>query len=260
MKKHFMVLSIHDVSPRTQGVVEEMLGDLKQCGVERCSLLVIPNHHHVGELSEFPDFVSWLKQKECEGHEIVLHGLYHLRPQRQADGLFARCITQCYTAGEGEFFDLSYEEAIQKLREGRAALEKVGFSKNEIVGFIAPAWLLSAAAETALHDEGFLYTTRIGGVLNVTVEPSFYQPSQSMVYSVRSGWRRVMSLVWNELLFCWATKKQWPLLRIGLHPCDWEHEKIKHHALSSIQWALRDRAAMTYREWAHLSNKAVVSF
>ena len=244
-----LVVSIHDVSPRTYLVVEQMLSELHTLGVKQCSLLVIPNHHHMGWLESFPLFVTWLKQKQNEGHEIVLHGLFHHRPQRLKEGLFQRWITRCYTAGEGEFFDLSYEEARSKLREGGACLEKIGFSKKERLGFIAPAWLLSAAAERALHDEGFLYTTRLGGVVDVTTEPSLYHPSQSMVYSVRAGWRRIMSLCWNEILFWHLTRKKSALLRISLHPPDWCYPSIRHHALRSIQRALRERVAMTYLNW-----------
>lgn len=249
MLAHTLVVSIHDVSPKTYMVVEEMLFELRALGVKQCSLLVIPNHHHMGWLEAFPLFVTWLKQKEKEGHEIVLHGLFHHRPPRLKESLFQRWITRCYTAGEGEFFDLSYEEARSKFREGRACLEKIGFSKKEELGFIAPAWLLSAAAEKALHDEGFFYTTRLGGVLDVTTEPSTYYSSQSMVYSVRAGWRRLMSLCWNEFLFWLITRKKRALLRISLHPPDWHYPIIRNHALRLVRRALEKRVAVTYMIW-----------
>ncbi len=76
--------------------------------------------------------------------------------------------------------------------------------------------------------------------------------SQSMVYSVRSAPRRLVSLLWNELLF--KSAKKWPLLRIGLHPPDWKYRGIRRHALSSIRRALADRTSMTYREWVLESN------
>lgn len=250
-----LVVSIHDVSPRTQQVVEAMLQDLKLQGVKRCSLLVIPNHHGLGWLEAFPEFVKWLHQKFQEGHEIVLHGLYHLRPQRQRESLLERWITKCYTAGEGEFFDLSYEEAFQKLSQGRTELEKIGVSKEACVGFIAPAWLLSKAAEKAVRDLGFWYTTRLGGVVKMSREAPVYYSSQSMVYSTRTRWRRVVSLCWNELLFQVLTQKQASLLRMGLHPPDWEHAQVRCHALSSIRRALSNRMATTYREWLQEKDK-----
>lgn len=249
MLAHTLVVSIHDVSPKTYMVVEQMLSELRVLGVKQCSLLVIPNHHHMGWLEAFPFFINWLKKKQDEGHEIVLHGLFHHRPPRLKESLVQRWITQCYTAGEGEFFDLSYEEACKKLHQGRTCLEKIGFSTKEGLGFIAPAWLLSAAAEKALHDHGFLYTTRLGGVLDVRTEPSIYCPSQSMVYSVRAGWRRLMSLCWNEFLFWFITQKKQTLLRISLHPPDWHYRIIKWHALRLVGRALQRRTAVTYMMW-----------
>ena len=40
------VVSMHDVSPLTQDVFAAMLDDLRSLGLTKCSLLVIPDHHH----------------------------------------------------------------------------------------------------------------------------------------------------------------------------------------------------------------------
>lgn len=247
MKQDALVVSIHDVSPLTQDRVDGMLHDLKKVGVTRCSLLVIPNHHQQALLSENSSFVEWLQEQEKKGHEVVLHGFYHRRPTRQKEHWITRWITQHYTMGEGEFYDLSKEEAQQKLKAGLRQLHQAGFDTAEI-GFIAPAWLLSEEAEKALQEEGFLYTTRLQEVIHFLPDgtrKNYF--SQSMVYSPRSVPRRAISLLWNELLFHYA--KKWPLLRIGLHPPDWNYPAIRQHALSSTTRALKKRNAMTYREW-----------
>ncbi|MFI0348218.1 MAG: DUF2334 domain-containing protein [Chthoniobacterales bacterium] len=243
-----LVVSIHDVSPLTQSAVSIMLADLKKIGVTRCSLLVIPDHHYSGMISKNPDFVRWLQEQAREGHEIVLHGLCHLRPAAKKENWMVRWITQHYTAGEGEFYDINYETACEKLKTGEEQLRLAGISDAENRGFIAPAWLLSGEAERALADNGFLYTTRLGGLIVFKNKRlRCYEPAQSMVYSVRSAVRRFISLFWNEALFYYS--KKWSLLRIGLHPPDWKYRDIHRHALSSIRRALIDRTAMTYREW-----------
>ena len=56
-----LVVSIHDVSPATRERTEEILGDLNAAGIGRVSLLVIPDHHYRGLISENPDFAAWLK-------------------------------------------------------------------------------------------------------------------------------------------------------------------------------------------------------
>ncbi len=237
-----LVVSIHDVSTATRLVVDRMIEDLAEAGVGRTSLLVIPDHHHRGRVDESPEFSSWLRQQVSNGHEAVLHGFYHLRPAQAGEGLATRFVTRSYTAGEGEFYDLSEQEASLLLQRGKKVLLGCGVKAR---GFIAPAWLLGNEAERAVQAEGFEYTTRISSVMDCFSGETY--PARSMVYSVRAGWRRALSLLWNEGLF-YALKGA-PLLRIGLHPPDWEHEAIRSHALTCIRWAAKARSAMSYCEW-----------
>jgi hypothetical protein len=109
-------------------------------------------------------------------------------------------------------------------------------------GFIAPAWLLGSEAERAVREEGFSYTTRIATVIDYERGEEF--ATRSMVYSVRAAWRRLLSLLWNEALF--HALKTAPLLRIGLHPPDWQHEAIRRHALACIARAAATREVTTY--------------
>jgi predicted deacetylase len=249
MKSNKLVISLHDVSPQTQAIVNNQLEELYSMGVKRCSLLVIPDYHHQSLISLFPNFMSWLQEQADKGHEIVLHGYYHDRPPSPRDNTWKRLITEHYTAGEGEFYDLDYEQARTILKMGKVVFEEAGIDRSELFGFIAPAWLLGKEAERALIDEGFLYTTRLHGVIDLQEQPPRFFPAQSMVYSVRSAWRRIISLFWNELLFQYATHQKWGLLRVSLHPVDWKHQFIKSHLLHSIKRALKDRTPMTYESW-----------
>ncbi len=247
--KQSLVLSIHDVTSSTQAVVQEMLNDLKQCGVSCCSLLVVPHYHNKESLAAASTFVTWLHEKQIEGHEIVLHGWSHLRPSKMGENLWKRLMTQHYTRGEGEFYDLSYEDACFKLRMGKEEFKKAGFDLEKISGFIAPAWLLSNEAERAVAQEGFSYTTRLHGVVDLRSSEIIFYRTQSMVYSVSSFWRRCVSLVWNEILFRLAGRQAWSLLRIGLHPPDWTHSRVRKHALAAVSRAMIKRVPMTYQKW-----------
>ena len=241
-----LVVSIHDLSTVTWPIVARMLEDLAGAGVCFTSLLVIPDHHHHGRIDADPDFGAWLRGKITEGHEAVLHGFYHLRPLKKGEGMRTRLITRSYTAGEGEFFDLSFEEASILLTQGKECLKKCGIERDSgLEGFIAPAWLLGKEAERAVRGAGFQYTTRIASVIDCKKGREF--SARSMVYSVRAPWRRGISLLWNELLF--HGMKKAPLLRIGLHPPDWEHEAIRRHVLACIRLSAREREVTTYRKW-----------
>lgn len=241
-----LVVSIHDVSPLTRVPVEEMLSDLSEAGVALTSLLVIPEHHgrERTRIDEDSLFKTWLAKRVSSGHEAVLHGYYHLRPRRPGEGLWTRLITRSYTAGEGEFHDLPHAEAVDLLRHGRAAFGGCGLEPS---GFIAPAWLLGSEAEHAVREEGFDYTTRIGSVIDF--RGGEVLSARSMVYSVRTRWRRGVSLIWNELLFRALDAGRVPLLRIGLHPPDWRHPAIRRHALESVRRAAAGRRVTTYRDW-----------
>ena len=237
-----LAVSVHDVSPLTREISDRMLHDLAGIGIGVTSLLVVPDHHHKADIDKDPAFLAWLRDKQAAGHEIVLHGFYHRREPRPDAGLRQKLVTEHYTAGEGEFFDLDYEEARERMEDGREMLTGAGL---DVVGFIAPAWLLGEEAEQAARNLGFAYTTRLGGVLDL--RSGEWTASQSLVYSPRSAWRRQVSLVWNAFLAARLRKN--PLARLGLHPPDWRYDKIRAQALRLAREASADRKVIRYRDW-----------
>jgi predicted deacetylase len=237
-----LVVSIHDVSPLTLGKTEQILEDLKKIGCASTSLLVIPDHHRRGRISMNAAFAWWLRERVAEGHEPVLHGYYHLREQQAADGVLKKMVTQSYTAGEGEFFDLSENDARERLNLGLAEFTACGLTPT---GFIAPAWLLGNEAEHAVRGLGFQYTTRIATVSDF--KSGDVHSARSLVWSVRAPWRRVCSLAWNRVLA--LVLRNSSLLRVGIHPPDWDHAAIRNQILSITSTALAGRRAMTYQQW-----------
>jgi uncharacterized protein len=241
------VVSIHDVSPLTWGEVALIMRELAEQGVDRVPLLVIPNHHRKAPLRENPAFCEWLGSMAQE-HEVVLHGYFHMRAPA-TDGWWNTIVTEHYTAGEGEFYDLPEGEAATRLENAKRDFAAAGVNPR---GFIAPAWLLGGDAERAVRNAGFDYTTRLRNFKDLVTGRE--TASQSLVWSVRSGWRRLLSLWWNALLArrLWAA----PLLRIGLHPADWQHRRIRGQALGLIRAALAGREVITYEGWlAHLRSQ-----
>lgn len=153
-----------------------------------------------------------------------------------------KLVTEQYTSGEGEFFDLSREEAAQRLGEAREIFQRENF---RFTGFIAPAWLLGEAAEAAVRETGFAYTTRLGNIKDL--RNGLVTPTQSLVWSVRAAWRRSMSLAWNAFLAKRLAGN--PVMRVGLHPPDWDYGAIRNQSLRLIRAALAAREAITYEEW-----------
>ena len=237
-----LVVSIHDVSPHTRAECEEIFAQLRELGLKSCSWLVVPDHHHRGHFLDDPDFCAWLCALEDADNEIVIHGYHHERARRGADSLLDRFLTRIYTADEGEFYDLERTRALELVAQAQADFLQLGLRPE---GFIAPAWLLSAAAEEALHAAGIQYTTRLREVRDLPSGRSY--ASQSLVWSTRSWWRRALSLLWNRALFRRLTDN--PLLRVAIHPGDLGHPRIWRQIRYCVSQGLVQRLPFTYERW-----------
>ena len=241
-EREALIVSVHDVAPPTRTTVEKILEELSRHRIPVCSLLVVPNYHHLGSSTEDQGFVRWLRDLETQGHEIVIHGYFHERPRRNGEGLSEKFLTRLYTKGEGEFYDLPYEEAFRRITQAREEFVRAGLTPR---GFIAPAWLLGSAAERAATEAEMEYTTRLTGVCDLRSGENF--PARTVVYSVRSGWRRAASMVWNS-----AVARQLagaPLARVSIHPPDREHPEIWQQLLRLTDRLSENRTATTYRDW-----------
>ena len=234
-----LVISIHDVSPLTRQDTETMLAELAALGVHKVTLLVIPDHHCKGHFLDHPEFCAWLRERVTLGDEVAIHGYFHRRDQRAGETLKEKLTTRYYTAGEGEFFDIPGADALRIVSQARQEFHKIGLEPR---GFIAPAWLLSNGADRALQRLGLTYTTRIGGIFDYTT--GVRHASQSLVWSSRTWWRRILSRLWNAYLFRRMQPRN--LLRIGIHPPDLQHPAIWQQIKGLTARALEDRTASTY--------------
>jgi predicted deacetylase len=240
--KELAIISVHDVAPSTQLVAAKIIAELNGYGVRVCSLLVVPNYHHRGASMEDRQFVSWLRDLESAGHEIVIHGYFHERPRREHESWQTKFLTRFYTHEEGEFYDLNYDEAFRRIAAARAEFVSAGLTPR---GFVAPAWLLSTEAERAARDAELEYTTRLRTVRDLRSGETF--PARSLVYSVRNSWRRVTSLTWNRLLA--EVLKNAPLLRLSIHPVDYNEPAVWRQIVDLVRKIDGLRTPTTYRDW-----------
>jgi uncharacterized protein len=242
-----LVVSLHDVSPLTQTLCDSILAQLLELGVRQTSLLVIPNHHQKAPIAQDSSFRNWLARKVDADHEPVLHGYFHQRQRKGEESLFSKLTTEIYTAGEGEFFDLSAAEASDRLQSG---LEDLAFLPRKVVGFIAPAWLLSAGSEIAVRSLGFRYTTQLSCVR--IFDRSGEVRSRSLVWSTRANWRAVMSLAWNRGLA--ITIAQAPLIRIAIHPPDVRHPAVWRQIRQLVAGMSQGRECVSYEKFVESFN------
>ncbi len=241
-KGRYVTLSIHDVSPHTFPIVKEMIARLEMLGARHFSLLVIPNHHNLGHFLDAPEFCHWLQERTALGDEAVIHGYYHLRHPHPRESLRDKITTRFYTAGEGEFFDINGADALRLVIQAREEFRMLGINPE---GFIAPAWLLSPGGEAALRKLGLLYTTRLKTVCHLPTGQTY--PTQSLVWSARSFWRRMASRLWNSMLA--RRLRHNPLMRIGIHPVDFRYRGLWRQIETLASRALADRTPITYAGW-----------
>jgi predicted deacetylase len=240
--RDFIVISLHDIAPANRDLADKIISELVRSGVRVCSLLVVPDYHHQGFATKDRAFVSWLRDLESEGYEIVIHGYFHERPRSPNETLRDKFLTRLYTHNEGEFYDLDYEEALRRITNARDEFRASGLTPR---GFVAPAWLLSQEGERAARDAGLEYTTRLRTVRDLRSGEEF--PARSMVYSTRNNWRRTVSRGWNSALFPFVREN--PLLRLSVHPPDYVHPAIWRQILRFIAVTNETKIATTYRDW-----------
>src|SRR5437763_3291442 len=209
-----VVVSLHDVAPCTQQITSTIISECSAHGVRVCSVLVVPDYHHKGLFARHREFVTWLRMLEADGHEVVIHGYFHERPPQTKETLRDKFVTRFYTRNEGEFYDLSYEEAMRRVTTARDEFRAHRLNPR---GFIAPAWLLGDEAERAVCDAQLEYTTRLRSVCDLRSGNVF--PARTLVYSVHNSWRCSISRGWNAALFRFLKTR--PLMRVSIHPPDY---------------------------------------
>lgn len=234
---------LHDVSPATWPACAQLLAMIDACGDVPVTLLMVPDYHHRGGMGNDLPFARAIEARLARGDELALHGLYHLDdgagpPRTPMQWIMRRL----YTASEGEFAALDAPTAERRIRAGLAQFEALDWP---VAGFVAPAWLMSAGTRTALGRLPLRYTSSRRALYTL---PQWYEyRCPSLVWSVRSAWRRGASLAFNALQV--RRLRDVALLRLGLHPADAAYPAVVDLWRSLLLEALRTRQATTKAAW-----------
>ncbi|HEX4514666.1 MAG TPA: polysaccharide deacetylase family protein [Polyangiaceae bacterium] len=198
-------VSIHDVSPAFEREIDDALAACAKVSAKP-ALLVVPNFHGKWPLDRYPAFVDRLRALRDDGHEIILHGFFHV-----SDGgsFFAQKIA---SAGEAEFADLAQSEGERRIDEGKKILEDIGLAPD---GFIAPAWQMARWVLPALASRGFRYAE---DHLHV-YDPAGGRRKRSLVLNFAS---RTPARLWSSVAFVRAATpfRRVVRTRIAIHPGD----------------------------------------
>ncbi|WKB54292.1 polysaccharide deacetylase family protein [Eleftheria terrae] len=230
---------LHDVAPDTWGACQRVIDAVGEVAPVPLTLLAVPRYHGA---ARSPAFEATLTQRHECGDELALHGYTHQDDGTPA-GPIDRLRRQWYTAGEGEFADLSREAATQRLVAG---LRWFQANRWPLYGFVAPAWLLSPGTWEALAVMPLTYTSTLRKIYTLPQRQSITSPS--VVYSTRAGWRRLASVCWNSALYQAGQDSQL-LVRFELHPHDADHFWVRRSWQRLLSWHLQYRRAMTVAEF-----------
>jgi predicted deacetylase len=204
------------------------------------SLLVIPQYHGQPPFTEDKAYVAWLQDLPKDNFDLCLHGYYH-KAEAVHGNWFQQLKGKVYTTGEGEFYQLSQSQAQEKLAAGMSLFIA---SNLPVYGFTAPAWLVSNEAKIAICDSGFQYSTLWDGV-ELPRSHGFIK-APTLVYSSRNAWRRFVSKHWISTFH--SLKKNAHVMRLAVHPIDFEYPDIETHIYKVLKEALRTRTASTYKD------------
>lgn len=249
-EKPALCISIHDVAPATWPQCRQLIATLREVADLPLGLLLVPRWH--GErLDAGAGFIAALQAllDDGRGHEVLLHGLYHVDDAHAPTGLGACLQRRVLTRGEGEFAALGAAAAMARVRAGVADLHGCGLRDVQVAGFVPPAWLMSRSARTALLAEGsrlgLRYASLFSGLLDLQQGHMLRAPA--LVYSAR--WPITDVLTRAAVGSVAAMMAGAPLLRLGLHPADVQRAGNLRHAQRLVERALRDRLPLTEGQW-----------
>ena len=240
MVQRLLFASIHDVGPRFESEVDQLLDTLAPYVGNRIALLVVPNHWGDCPIVSGSPFATRLRRWAASGLEVFLHGFFHRDDtvhHQPKDAWRARWMT----AGEGEFLGLGRDESRSRIERGRALLENI--TGRPIAGFVAPAWLYGDGAIEALRDSG------IGIAEN---HWRVWSPSAGTVLSrspVITWASRTPARLQTSLMAAAALRRA-PVrdLRIGVHPPDCHVPKLLQSIEKTFEVSRRSRRPAAYAE------------
>jgi predicted deacetylase len=241
-KIHF---SLHDVCPAHLDRLIQAEALFELWGVTKVTYLVVPFFHNTFWAHEHSEFKNWILKPRSFEVEWCLHGFYHLEtisPLHESASWLEIFKRKFMTGGEGEFLSLRGEGLNRQIQEGKYIfLTLLGFSPQ---GFVPPAWLYNSELDQALIQNDFEWTEDHHGIRFLKNSKSFSAPV--ITWATRTFFRK-----WASLLVCPALLMMWrkkELVRIAVHPHDFDHEHTKNNIQRVLAKAFSERTSILIKE------------
>jgi predicted deacetylase len=232
-----LVISLHDATPFHRERMAKAEAVFRRLGISKITYLLVPEYHGGYPSAGDAGFAAFCRQPRPFGIDWHLHGYHHLESPADiaagsgGDGWKRRFMT----AGEGEFLALDAATQRKKLDAGRLAFRDCLGTDPE--GFVAPAWLFNASLRPLLKEMGFRYTEDHRRMYRVDTGASLESPV--ITWATRTFLRKYGSLVVGPTLGRLWSKV--PVLRIAMHPFDFDHAVTVANIESVLRRALAER-------------------
>ncbi|WP_028059236.1 DUF2334 domain-containing protein [Candidatus Solirubrobacter pratensis] len=224
-----IAVALHDVAPATYercALIRDWLLDL---GVDRATLLVIPAPELHPFFQRSPELAAWLLDRRDDGDAIAMHGLQHRRTR--PPGLLERPVRGFQGGAATEFPGLDEEATVASLDAGRRVLELAGMPPR---GFVAPGYAYTGALREHLALRFDWWATLLG-----------VRPRSSLAPALSFGTSSPFKRATSPGLVRAGAALSGRLLRLDLHPADFEHSSHVHAVEAVLRRAHR-RTAVTY--------------
>lgn len=217
-----LLLALHDVAPVHRARIDRAERLFRDLGVSQVAYLLVPNYHGLGRADRADGFPSWCRAERPFRIQWFLHGHFHdTRPRADVYGYdlswAERVAARVGTAGEAECLALAPIALRSRLATGRAIVEAcVGATP---VGFVAPAWLFNHHLLPVLAEQGFAYTESHRRVIHVPTRRERVTPV--VTWATRTWLHRRGSIAAASIAR--RLLRQAPVIRLALHPFDFDH-------------------------------------
>jgi hypothetical protein len=202
-----VLISIHDVMPRTLGKVQRILDLMAECGLPAPALLVVPGLDWRGA------DIATLRAWQAAGCELAGHGWTHEVPHVR--GLHHRVYSALISRRCAEHLALDADAIYGLLRRNHAWFGDHGLPAPRL--YVPPAWALGSISRQRLAELPFRWYETLTGLYDVAGGSFRYLPVVGFEADTQG---RVMGLRALNGLNMLAGRMLRRPVRVAIHPDD----------------------------------------
>jgi len=250
-----LLVALHDVTPAHAArlACAELL--LSALGLTTVTYLYVPDFHGQAAAHDDRAFSAWCRAPRPYRVEWFLHGYFHeeRESERRARPTtpghwFARTFL---TSGEGELLTLRGRALQDRLQTGIQSMAcAIGYQP---AGFVAPAWLYNEDLIPVLRRLGIRFTESHFHVFDLQTGEAI--PTPVITWASRTCAHRAAARMCASVeRRLWRRK---PLVRVALHPADFDHPRIVDSVARTIETLSRTRRMISYHEVAQSHSRGL---